>query len=343
MAKHLEVNERIKHEYAGYLRNAKGQDDKSIDKAMAAIRLFEDSTKTKPFKKFHRQQAADFKTFLTKQKNERTGKLLAYSTVDATLRLVKAFFHWIVSQAGYKRVLTYADVEYFNNTLKSGRIAHTRRAIPYPSMQQAAHAFQAMPFETVFDKRDKALFAFLMLIGARDGAVASLKLKHVNVNLGHVYQDAREVKTKAAKTFNCQFLPVDPSYRTCFTEWYSYLTDNKLFGPEDALFPKALIGVVEGQGFANLGIAREGYAGSAKINAVVRGAFAAVQMPQYTPHSLRKTLVKFGDVKCATMEEWKAWSMNLGHENMATTFNSYLPVTTERQMELIRKMSEDVE
>lgn len=63
---------------------------------------------------------------------------------------------------------------------------------------------------------------------------------------------------------------------------------------------------------------------------------AAVLMPQYTPHSLRKTLVKFGDEKCTTMEEWKAWPMNLGHENMATTFNSYLPVSPERQMELIR-------
>lgn len=340
MAKHIEANERIKHDYAGYLHDAKGRDEKTIDKAMAAIRLFEESTKVKPFKKFHRKQAADFKVYLNKQKNPRTDRPLAHSTVDATLRLVKGFFHWLVSQAGYKRVVTYADVEYFNNTLKAGRIAHTKRAIPYPSMQQTIHAFQAMPLETEFDKRDKALFAFLMLIGARDGAVASLKLKHVNVDLGHVYQDAREVKTKAAKTINCQFLPVDLAYRECFSAWVAYLVDVKLFGPEDALFPKAKIGVVEGQGFANVGLSRDCYAGSAKINAIVRGAFAAVQMPQYTPHSLRKTLVKLGDEKCKTMEQWKAWSMNLGHENMATTFNSYLPVSPERQMELIAKMSE---
>ena len=163
MVKHIEENERTKHDYAIYLRHAQGQDEKSIDKVMAAIRQFEDSTKSKPFKKFHRQQAADFKSFLGKQKNMRTKKPLAYSTVDSILRLVKAFFHWLVSRDGFKRVLTYADVEYFNNTLKNGRIAHTVRAIPYPSMQQAAHAFQAMPFETEFEKRDKALFAFFML------------------------------------------------------------------------------------------------------------------------------------------------------------------------------------
>lgn len=338
MAKHIEANERIKHDYAGYLHNAKGQDDKSIDKAMAAIRLFEDSTKVKPFKKFHRQQAAEFKTYLTKQKNERTGKALAHSTVDATLRLVKAFFHWLVSQAGYKRVLTYADVEYFNNTLKAGRIAHTKRAIPYPSMQQADHAFQAMPFETEFDKRDKALFAFFMLTGARDGAVASLRLKHVNVDLGHVFQDAREVKTKAAKTIMCQFFPVDQAYRACFSEWVRFLQEEKFFGPEDALFPKADVGYVPGRGFCNRGVARDGYANASKLNAIIRGAFANVQLPQFTPHTFRKTLTKYGDEISKTMEQRKAWSMNLGHESMTVTINSYLPVTVERQMELIQAM-----
>ena len=339
MARYLEENERIKHDYATYLRHAKGQDDASIDKARAAIRRFEESTKFKAFKKFHRQQAVDFKISMDRQKSAATGKPLGISTVDATLRLVKGFFHWLVSRTGFKRVLSYADVEYFNNTRKAGRVAHTQREIPYPSVQQAAHAFQAMPFETEFQRRDKALFALFMLTGARDGAVASLKLKHVNVELGHVFQDAREVNTKAAKTINCQFFPVDPAYRECFQAYVTFLRDVKLFGPEDALFPKALVGVVEGQGFANLGLAREGYASAAKLNMIIRGAFAAVQMPQYTPHAFRKTLTVLGDEMCRNQTEFKAWSMNLGHENVATTVNSYLPVTVQRQMELIRSMA----
>ena len=338
MTRFVEENERIKHDYATYLRHAKGQDESSIDKARAAIRRFEDSTKFKPFKKFHRQQAADFKAYLDRQKTAKTGKALGISTVDATLRLVKGFFHWLVSRAGFKRVLTYAEVEYFNNTRKAGRVAHTQRAAQYPSVQQADHAFQAMPFETEFQKRDKALFAFFMLTGARDGAVASLKLKHVNVALGHVFQDAREVNTKAAKTIHCQFFPVDPAYRTCFAAYVAFLREVKLFGPEDALFPKARVEAVVGQGFVNLGLARERFANAAKLNMIIRGAFAAVQMPQYTPHAFRKTLTHLGAELCHGPEAFKAWSMNLGHENVATTINSYLPVTTERQMELIRNM-----
>jgi integrase len=236
-------------------------------------------------------------------------------------------------------VLTYADVEYFNTNRKAARVTHTGRDIPYPTMAQAAHAFQPMPFGDDFQKRDKALFTFFMLTGARDGAVASLKIKHVNVELGHVFQDAREVKTKAAKTIHCQFFPVDTFYRDCFAAWVVYLREVKLFGPEDALFPKARVGVVEGKGFTNMGLARTGYANASKLNTIIRAAFASVQMPQYTPHAFRKTLTHYGDEVCPNREAFKAWSMNLGHENVATTLNSYLPVTTERQMQIIRDMA----
>ncbi|WP_295079660.1 tyrosine-type recombinase/integrase [Tabrizicola sp.] len=339
MARFVEENERIKHEYATYLRHAKGQDNTSIDKVQAAIRRFEESTKFKPFKKFHRQQAMDFKAYLDRQKSAATGKPLGASTVDATLRLVKGFFHWLVSRPGFKRVLTYPDVEYFNNTRKDGRVAHEQREIPYPSVQQAAHAFQAMPFETAFQMRDKALFAFFMLTGARDGAVASLKLKHVNIGLGHVFQDAREVNTKAAKTIHCQFLPVDPAYRDCFAAYVTYLREVAMFGPEDALFPKADVQAVKGKGFTNVGLSRKGFSNAAKLNTIIKGAFAAVQMPQFTPHAFRKTLTELGDVLCQNWTQRKAWSLNLGHENEATTVNSYLPMTTQGQLDTIRNMA----
>ena len=122
-----------------------------------------------------------------------------------------------------------------------------------------------------------------------------------------------------------------------FIAGLAFLREVKLFGPEDALFPKARMGVVEGQGFANMGLAREGFTNASKLNTIIRGAFAAVQVPQ-KPHAFRKTLTHFGNEVCKNPEAFKAWSMNLGHENVATTINSYLPVTTERQMELIREM-----
>lgn len=85
---------------------------------------FEQSTGFKPFKQFHIDQAAKFKTYLFQAKNGR-GQPLSHLIVDATLTLVRNFFLWLAGQSGYKRVLPYSDARYFNSKHKSARIAHT--------------------------------------------------------------------------------------------------------------------------------------------------------------------------------------------------------------------------
>jgi integrase len=57
-------------------------------------------------------------------------------------------------------------------------------------------------------RRDRALVAFTILSGARDGAIISLRLKHVDIERGMIEQDAREVRTKRAKTITTWFFPV---------------------------------------------------------------------------------------------------------------------------------------
>ncbi|MEP3329294.1 hypothetical protein [Sedimentitalea sp.] len=91
MRKHVEENERAKREYVFYLEQAKGLDEKSTDKVLAAILKFEQSTKFKPFKRFHIEQASKFKEDLAKI-NGKTGKPLGHATVDATLASVRGFF-----------------------------------------------------------------------------------------------------------------------------------------------------------------------------------------------------------------------------------------------------------
>ncbi|EPX80255.1 tyrosine-type recombinase/integrase [Litoreibacter arenae] len=337
MAKRVEQNERTKRDYIFFLEETEGLDEKSTDKVLAAILKFEESTGFKPFTKFHIEQAARFKRDLNRAKNPRTGKPLSHATIDATLALVRKFFTWLAGRNGYRSKFTYSDAAYFKNNRKNARIAHAQRDVPYSSMKAALHAFQAMPNSTETQRRDKALFAFLMLTGARIGAVATLKLKHVNLTECHVRQDSREVATKNSKDIDTWFFPVDAAYQECFTAWLNFLKNEKFFGPEDALFPKALVGIKEGEGFANLGLSREGYSSTANLNKIIRTAFANVQMPEYTPHSFRKTLFLYGAERCETLEEIKAWSRNLGHENLATSYNSYLPMSRERQREILQK------
>ncbi|MEM1360408.1 MAG: site-specific integrase [Pseudomonadota bacterium] len=186
-----------------------------------------------------------------------------------------------------------------------------------------------MPVTTEVERRDRAIFAFLMLTGARDGAAASLRLSHVDLIERKVFQDGREVRTKNGKSFETWFFPVDPMYLEAFAEWVTHLREKRLFGPGDALFPKQVVGVQDGC-FAATGLAREPYANGQAINAVIKAAFRAAKLPEYSAHSFRKTLAMLANQRCSTLEEHKAWSQNLGHEHLATTVTAYMPVPPER-------------
>ncbi len=334
MRKYNAENERLKRRYEQYLREAKGQDDKSIDKMRAALVRFEESTKYKPFKSFRVDQARQFKDALSRAKTAR-GKPLALTTIDATLRLVKGFFHWLAGQQGFKKVVTYSEVEYFNNNRNDARAAHAQRTVQYPSMKATYHAFQGMADRTDLERRNKAIFAFLVITGARIGAVSSLRLKHINLVDGYVYQDGREVRTKAGKTITTWFFPMHPDYLACFTKWVAYLRDEKMFGAEDALFPRPERRMVNGK-FVFDTVSREIYANGSIVNEVFKAAFAQVQMHPYGAHSIRKTLVQEMNDRDLSLAEQKAWSQNLGHENFATTVSSYLPVSDQQQGTLIK-------
>jgi integrase len=334
MRKFNAENERIKRRYVNYLREAKGQDEKSLDKVRAALVKFEECTKFKPFKTFRIDQARQFKDALSRSKTAK-GKPLALTTTDATLRLVKGFFHWLVGQQGFKRVLSYADVEYFNNNRNDARAAHAQRPVQFPSKQAAYHAFQAMTGRTELERRDKAMFAFLMIAGARVGAVSSLRLKHINLVDGFVFQDGREVRTKGGKTITTWFFPMHPDYLACFTEWVKYLRDDRMFGPEDALFPRPERRLQNGK-FLFDTLSREIYSNGSKVNEVFKNAFAQVQMHPYGAHSVRKTLGQELSDKNLPLATQKAWSQNMGHENFATTVSSYLPVSDQQQGALIK-------
>src|SRR5438046_2542042 len=58
----------------------------------------------------------------------------------------------------------------------------------------------------------------------------------------------------------------------------------------------------------------------------------------HTPHH-GGIEIRFSGAKSESLpEEYKAWSQNLGHENVLTTFSSYGDVARHRQAEIIRSL-----
>jgi integrase len=336
MPKHNAANARIKREYFVYLKEANRRDEASIDMVAKALARFEETNGHKDFRNFNRQQAIAFKRKLDGQNNARTGKPLSRATVNSTLAALRAFFLWLAGQPGYKSRLQYADADYFNLSEKDVRIAKAVRLKSFPTLEQVHRVISLMPCASDIEKRNRALLAFTILTGARIKALSTFKLKHVNLEQGRVDQDARDVATKASKTFSTWLLPVGGDALQIVQEWCTYLRTELLRGDEDALFPATQIGIGEYGGFQPIGLQRTGWSSTEPIRTIFRQAFEAANLPYFNPHSFRDTLVQYGERNSPNIEVFKAWSLNLGHANIGTTLNSYGSMSANRQAELIR-------
>ena len=341
MKKHNPVNERIKRKYFSFLKEAKRHSEPSIDAAAKALNRFEIYSKFRDFKSFHFEQAIAFKKHIATQKGQRSGKKLSKSTLHATLMQLKHFFQWLSMQPGYKSRIQYTDTEYFNLSEKDTRIATAKRHQTVPTIEQIKHVISTMPTNTDIEKRNHALLAFTLLTGARDSAIASLKLKHIDLINCCVYQDAREVETKFSKTFDTFFFPVGDTIKENVEKWIFYLRDEKMWGNDDPLFPSTQISIGQSHQFEAAGLKREHWKTTTPIRKIFREAFVNAGLPYFNPHSFRNTLVRLGQEICTTPEQFKAWSQNLGHEKVLTTFLSYGEVSYHRQGELIRNFRED--
>jgi integrase len=339
MKKHNPVNERIKRKYFVFLKEAKRHSEPTVDATAKALSRFESYTNYRDFKAFHFEQAVAFKKHLAELKGQQSGEDLSKATLHATLTQLKRFFQWLAWQPGYKSRVQYADAEYFNLSDKDTRVATAKRQQRFPTIEQIKHVINVMPTKTEIELRNRALVAFTLLTGARDSAIASLKLKHVDLIAGCVNQDARDVKTKFSKTFNTFFFPLGEEICTIVSEWVSYLRDEKLWSNDDPLFPATLVVTGPDKQFIAAGIAREHWSTASPIRSIFREAFMSAGLPYFNPHSFRNTLAQLGEEVCKTPEQFKAWSQNLGHEKVLTTFLSYGEVACQRQGEIIRNLA----
>jgi integrase len=334
MPKRPPQSTRIKHRYLAWLEKAKGAAPDSVNAAAAAIDLFENANGRKEFAKFHVEHAGRFKRVLDEAISEKTGKPLSAATVHARLNAVKAFFLWLADQPGYKKRIGYSACEYFNPSGNDTRIAKARRERPVPEIGQIRRVMDNMPASTVIEKRNRALIAFTLLSGARDNAIASFRIAHVDLEKRTVFHDARTVRTKNRKTFISSFFPVGDDIAATVADWVIYLRDGEGFGGDDPLFPKTRMDLEEGS-FAPVGVERHHWSNAASIRRIFKESFEAAGLPYFHPHSFRHTLARLGEQVCKSPEEFKAWSQNLGHEEVLTTFTSYGEVPGRRQVQIM--------
>lgn len=335
MRKHNDENELIKRDYVAWLRGPKGRNQATLDAVMAAIHGFEAFTRFANFKTFRREQAISYRERLAGQTNGATGKPLSLSTLHSRLSALRAFFEWLSREPGYRKTVRFNDAAYFNLSANEARTATAKREQPTPSLEQIAHVLETMPADTIIQRRDRAVVAFVILTGARDSAVASLRRKHVDLETGRVTQDAREVKTKAAKTFTSVFFPVGERPLQIVTDWIAELDGEQLFGPDDPLFPASERGLDELGLFTATKLSRQSWTSAQPIRAIFRRAFETAGLPYFRPHSFRHTLMQLAYRLKLDLREGKAWSQNLAHDGILVSLVSYGEMSVDQQAEIV--------
>ena len=139
-------------------------------------------------------------------------------------------------------------------------------------MEQIKHVIKDMPSATEIEQCNRALPAFTLLTGARDSAIASMKVKHVDMIGGSVNQDARDVKNKSSKTFSTFFFPVGDEILGIVGKWVEYLRNEKLSSNDDPLFPATKVALRPDRQFVAAGLLKKHWNSAAPIRTIFREA-----------------------------------------------------------------------
>ena len=335
MPEYNPVNEVLKKQYEEALLHGKCRDPKTVRAVWNNLNVFEDFTGHADFKTFNAEQAKAFKAWMEKQKNK-DGELLSISTVRSTLNNVREFFEWLAIHPQYIKKIDGRAVQYLRLSDNANRAARASREKTPPTLEELEKALKAMPYSTDIEKRDRAIFAFMIITCVRDDALVSLKRKHVNADDRTVWQDPKLVRTKGRKGIVTRFVgQVMPLAEEIVLDWLKYIDEALGFKANDPLFPKTLVqSSAETMCFEAQGLSREHWANAGPVREIFKAAFEAVGLPYYNPHLFRKAICKWG-LKNLSQYEFKALSQNLGHEHAMTTYNSYAKLSEDEQLEAV--------
>lgn len=317
----IRSNVELRRDWQVALEQARGLKLSTVVAKLAALRDFEAFTEGRSFLKLRRADVIGFKEQLLTAPSAVTGERLASSTIVHTLDHCRGFFRWLANRKE-GRHLDRETIECLSASRADKERARTVPPKPVPGKEEAEAAFAAMPTETLLERRNRAVFAMLLLAALRADAIASLILGSVDLEKRYVWQDSHIVRTKNAKSFRVVFYPFFPEAREVLEAWVTELRALGL-SSSDALFPRDTelerIETGEHPGPGEYPV----WQGSTQVRAIVRSAFIAAGRPVYSPHVFRHMNARITASLARSIDEFIAASINLGHTRLETTVMHY--------------------
>ncbi len=344
MAKTTYENEVIKREFFEQLKGARGFSKSSVRSHAEAIHQWEAFTKNEDFSAYEKSKAVSFTEWLsTRLAKTKSGKISLVTQYNY-LRRVKKFFVWLSDQPGYKSKILKSDVDYLRLSKADSQIARSGTTKKMPTFEDVRKIIEAICGKSEIDKRDRALISFALITGARISAIVSLKMKSFDKELKQIDQNPGDgVKTKNSKRILTTFFPIgwdDPE--KYFMEWYEYLK-SKGFQPDDPIFPVTAGSFADGKnGYSKETIGQDAWVGTGAARKIFEKRCKNAGLLYFHPHSFRHLVVNLLSKKRLTEEEKRAISMNLGHENVGTTFGSYGygSMNSESAVKIVQKLKD---
>ncbi len=319
-------NEQIKRDFYLQLSGGRGFAKASIQVHADAIAQWQTFTENDDFSNFNKIKAGGFVVWLsTRSAKTKTGKL-ALVTQSNYLRHIRKFFEWLSDQPGYRSKILKSEVSFLRLSKKDASIARQGTTKQMPTFEQGQKLIQSIVIRNELDQRDRALISLIFITGIRISAATTLRMKNFDKLEEIIDQNAADgVKTKASKRIPCTFFPIgwdDP--KRYFLKWYLYL-ESKGFLPDDPIFPATLGGfAAEKNNHNNDLISRNCWSSSGPAREIFQKRFLDAGLPYFHPHSFRHLIVGIlSKNRHLTEEQRKAISLNLGHEDVVTTFGSY--------------------
>jgi integrase len=171
--------------------------------------------------------------------------------------------------------------------------------------------------------RDRAVLCFALITGMRISAIATLRMKNFDRENELIDQNPGDgVQTKNSKKILTTFFPIGwDEPKRYFLEWY----DHQLVrGAElnDPIFPSTKKGFSE-KSYSKTLVSDDFWSSSGGARKIFEKRCLNAGVPYFHPHSFRHLIVATMSKTRLTEEEKKAVSLNLGHDNVGTTFGSY--------------------
>lgn len=265
-------NDELRHEWRLSLEHMLGLARSTVAAKLRSLTQLEILNPKRSFLNLKPDDIVASKEKLQATMGAKTGKRLSYSTITHTLSDWGDFFHWLASTREGRRTLDPVIASWCRPSRADKERARASAPKPVPEISDAIAAFAQMPAITQLERRNRAVFATLLLTSIRADTLASLTLGIVDSEEGAIWQDARIVRTKFSKSNNVYFLPFAPTARPILSDWINELRRLGL-GDSDALFPRD----IELQRLADGERIPPGswpcWSGSAQVRAIVRGAF----------------------------------------------------------------------